>query len=60
MRRGIGFRILLRRRYLFLPGRPRRPKMELSQRDQSFELLMQGFAADYKVRLEDSLAKGAP
>jgi hypothetical protein len=34
--------------------------MELSKRDQSFELLKQGFAADYKVRLEDLLAKGAP
>jgi hypothetical protein len=42
----------------FFPGRPRRPKMELSKRDRSFELLMQGFAAHYKVRLEDSLANG--
>jgi hypothetical protein len=36
----------------FFPGRPRRPKMELPKRNQSFDLLMKGFAADYKVRLE--------
>jgi hypothetical protein len=27
---------------------------------ENLELLMQGFAADYKVRLEASLAKAAP